>query len=231
MFATSNVEHLNASNAAMHAVAAHGYTGPERRTTPRRDWLAAVLDELDYGLLLVTEAGHVTQANHVAQGDLDSDHPLQLLGRELRARHAHDVLPLHTALQNAAHRGMRKLLTLGDNTQRVSVSIVPLGIDHSRSEASTLLILGKRQMCESLSVQGYARSHSLTPAETRVLTALCQGVPPAEVATQLGVGIATVRSQIGSIRQKTGADSIRSLVRQVAVLPPLMGVLRHAMAA
>ena len=231
MFATSNVEHLNASNAAMHAVAAHGYAGPERRTTPRRDWLAAVLDELDYGLLLVTEAGHVTQANHVAQGDLDSEHPLQLLGRELRARHAHDVLPLHTALQNAAHRGLRKLLTLGDNTQRVSVSIVPLGIDHSRSEASTLLILGKRQMCESLSVQGYARSHSLTPAETRVLTALCQGVPPAEVAAQLGVGIATVRSQIGSIRQKTGADSIRSLVRQVAVLPPLMGVLRHAMAA
>ena len=216
MFATSNVERLNASNAAMHAVAAHGYTGPERRTTPRRDWLAAVLDELDYGLLLVTEAGHVTQANHVAQGDLDSEHPLQLLGRELRARHAHDVLPLHTALQNAAHRGLRKLLTLGDNTQRVSVSIVPLGIDHSRSEASTLLILGKRQMCESLSVQGYARSHSLTPAE---------------VAAQLGVGIATVRSQIGSIRQKTGADSIRSLVRQVAVLPPLMGVLRHAMAA
>ena len=53
----------------------------------------------------------------------------------------------------------------------------------------------------------------------------------AEVAAQLGVGIATVRSQIGSIRQKTGADSIRSLVRQVAVLPPLMGVLRHAMAA
>ena len=92
-----------------------------------------------------------------------------------------------------------------------------------------LLMLGKRQVCESLSVQGFARSHGLTPAETRVLVPLCQGVPPGEVAEMLGVGIATVRSQIGSIRQKTGAESIRALVGQVAMLPPLMGVLRGGM--
>jgi hypothetical protein len=35
-----------------------------------------------------------------------------------------------------------------------------------------------------------------------------------------------VRSQIGSVRQKTGSSSIRALVRQVAVLPPVKGVLR-----
>jgi hypothetical protein len=42
----------------------------------------------------------------------------------------------------------------------------------------------------------------------------------------LGVAFSTVRTQIGNIRQKTGAPSIRALVQQVAVLPPLMGVLR-----
>jgi hypothetical protein len=36
-----------------------------------------------------------------------------------------------------------------------------------------------------------------------------------------------VRSQIGSIRTKTGANGIRELVRQVAVLPPLVNAL-HA---
>ena len=35
-------------------------------------------------------------------------------------------------------------------------------------------------------------------------------------------------TQIGSIRLKTGAGSIGALVRQVSVLPPLMGVLRSA---
>ena len=164
-------------------------------------------------------------ANHAARCDLVGEHPLQLVGSELRARDPRDVVALATALQNAARRGLRKLLALGAGANRVSASIVPLG------EATALVILSKRQVCESLSVQGFARSHGLTPAETRVLVALCQGVPPGEVATALGVGIATVRSQIGSIRQKTGAESIRALVRQVAVLPPLMGVLRHAAAA
>ena len=61
----------------------------------------------------------------------------------------------------------------------------------SRSEASTLLILGKRQMCESLSVQGYARSHGLTPAETRVLAALCQ---PAILRAEAELRVAPVRT-------------------------------------
>ena len=197
------------------------YVGPERRS--RRDWLAATLDEVDYGMLLLVDTNRLVHANHAARVELDGDHPLQLLGRELRAREPHDTAPLMTALQNAAQRGLRKLVSLGSGAQRVSASIVPLG------EATTLLIMGKRQVCEPLSVQGFARAHGLTPAETRVLVALCQGVPPGEVAVELGVGIATVRSQIGSIRQKTGAESIRSLVHQVAVLPPLMSVLRHAL--
>ena len=205
------------------------YAGPERRTT-RPDWLTATLDEVDYGMILLSDTGHIVHANQLAYSDLDGEHPLQLNGRELRARHVNDSLALNTALQNASQRGMRKLLTVGDNRLRVSISVVPICADAAPGEASILLILGKRQVCESLSVQGFARGHNLTPAETRVLVELCQGVPPTEVAAALGVGIATVRSQIGSIRQKTGAESIRALVRQVAVLPPLMGVLRHAMA-
>ncbi len=207
--------------------AEHPYHGPERRVQP--DWLAATLDEIDYGMLLLTENGQLVHANHIAGVELDGAHPLQLVGGELRARHAYDAPALHLALQNAALRGLRKLLTLGDNLHRASVSVVPIGHGGAPGAATTLLMLGKRQVCESLSVQGFARSHGLTPAETRVLVPLCQGVPPGEVAEMLGVGIATVRSQIGSIRQKTGAESIRALVGQVAMLPPLMGVLRGGM--
>ncbi|MEP7296791.1 MAG: LuxR C-terminal-related transcriptional regulator [Burkholderiales bacterium] len=225
MFATAFAEiRREAEIAAASPIGS--YAGPERRA--RRDWLAATLDEVDYGMLLLSDAGHVMHANHAARVELDVEHPLQLVGRELRARRAQDVVPLQTALQNAAQRGLRKLLTLGDGGHRASVSIVPLAAARAVGEASTLLMLSKRHVCEPLSVQGFARSHGLTPAETRVLGALCQGTPPGEVAAELGVGIATVRSQIGSIRQKTGAESIRALVRQLAVLPPLMGVLRLA---
>ena len=209
------------------------YRGPERRRTPTRarHWLAATLDEIDYGMLLLTDEVLATHVNHAARAELDAAHPLQLLGRELRARRPQDVVPLAEALQAAARRGLRKLLTLGEGAQRVSVSVVPLSLHDDASGPVTLVMLGKRQVCEALSVQGFARSHHLTAAEARVLGALCRGTPPTEIAAQIGVAISTVRTQIGNIRLKTGAESIRALVQQVAVLPPLMGVLRGAAGA
>ena len=209
------------------------YHGPERRTvqTRSRHWLAATLDEIDYGMLLLTDEVQAIHVNHAARAELDATHPLQLLGRELRARRPKDAPPLTEALQAAARRGLRKLLTLGEGAQRISVSVVPLALPDSLSEPVTLVMLGKRRVCEALSVQGFARSHGLTAAEARVLTALCLGTPPSEIADQIGVQISTVRTQIGNIRLKTGAESIRALVQQVAVLPPLMGVLRGVVGA
>ena len=211
------------------AVSPQRYAGPDRRygASSMPHWLAATFDEIDYGVLLLSDATHVVHVNHAARAELDRQHPLQLFGCELRARHSQDVAPLHEALRAAGLRGLRKLLTLGEGSQRVSVSVVPLVASAGdEGETMTLVMMGKRRVCEELSVQGFARSHGLTTAETRVLVALCEGTPPGAAAAHLGVAISTVRTQIGNIRMKTGAESIRALVRQVAVLPPVMGVLR-----
>jgi DNA-binding CsgD family transcriptional regulator len=207
------------------------YYGPERRAATREAgaWLTRMLDEIDYGMLLVSPDAQVTYLNHAAKVELDGNHPLQLLDRTLRAHRPQDVAPLYEALA-AAQRGLRKLVTLGEGEHRVSVSVVPLPEASGDGGVVTLLVLGKRQVCEQLSVQGFARSVSLTPAETRVLEMLCSGVRPTEIATRAGVRVSTVRTQIGSIRAKTGATSIRDLVRQVAVLPPLVGALRAGLA-
>ena len=188
-------------------------------------WLTAALDELDYGIVLLFDGAHVVHTNHAARVELDAGHPLQILGGKLRARLGSDVAPLHAALAEAALRGLRRLLVLGDESRRSSVSIVPLDAADAGARA-VLVVLGKRAVSESLSIHGFARGYQLTRAETRVLEMLCRGLPPLEAASQLGVAISTVRSQIGSIRAKTGAESIRALVRQVAVLPPVKGVLR-----
>ena len=203
------------------------YAGPERRQRSRDagPWMMRMLDEIDYGMLLVTPDAQVSYLHHAARLELDGQHPLQLLGSTLRAHRALDVAPLHDALA-AAQRGLRKLVTLGEGAQRVCVSVVPLPVAGGIDTRVTLLVLGKRQVCEQLSVQGYARSVGLTPAETRVLEQLCTGARPSQVATNAGVAVSTIRTQIGSIRAKTGAGSIRELVRQVAVLPPLVGALR-----
>jgi DNA-binding CsgD family transcriptional regulator len=60
-----------------------------------------------------------------------------------------------------------------------------------------------------------------------VLAALCDGDDPSGIARRFGVAVSTVRSQIASIRQKTRSTSIRELVRQVAVLPPIVSAIGH----
>lgn len=204
------------------------YAGPERRAFASMAWrwLTATLDEIDYGVLLLDERGRSIHVNHVARRELDEKHPLHLPERELRARRPSDAALLQAALDGCMQRGLRKLLTLGEGGQQVCVSVVPLERAGPEGQGVVLVMLGKRQVCAELAVQGFARHHELTPGETRVLMALCAGAEPAEAAEMHGVAISTVRTQIGSIRTKTGASSIRALVRRVAVLPPLMGVLR-----
>lgn len=187
-------------------------------------WLAAALDELDYGIVLLCNGMRVVYLNDAARSELDQDHALRLLGGELRAKLTRDTAPLCQAIADAASRGLRRLLTLGQEGDRASISVIPLATPDVRSRA-VLVVLGKRNVCESLSALGFARSHQLTSAETRVFVALCSGVSPALVAQQSGVALSTIRTQIGSIRAKTGAESIRALVRQVAVLPPVKSVL------
>ena len=225
----------------------HGYTGPERRAAAAGQLglcMTRMLDEIDYGMVLVSADAQVAYLNHAARLELDGEHPLQMLGSALRAQRPQDVAPLHDALASA-QRGLRRLVMLGAGTQRVSISVVPLpggGQDAHAAESAdcahggrppheglrptTLLVLGKRQVCEQLSVQGYARSMRLTPAETQVLELLCAGVRPTQIARQQNVAVSTVRTQLGAIRNKTGAAGISDLVRQVAVLPPLLTVLR-----
>jgi DNA-binding CsgD family transcriptional regulator len=201
--------------------------GAERDAlAPLARCMAHMLDEIDYGMLLVDSDAQVLYLNHAARRELDSDHPLQLAGQVLVAPNAGDATVLQDALAEA-QRGKRRLMTLGSGEQFVGISVVPLNEPDGRGGA-TLLVLGKRSVCEQLSVQGYARAVSLTPAETRVLELLCGGVQPTVIAARQGVAVSTVRTQIGSIRAKTGANSIRELVRQVAVLPPLVGALRSS---
>ncbi|MBI3369935.1 MAG: helix-turn-helix transcriptional regulator [Burkholderiales bacterium] len=204
------------------------YPGPERRNAaslPHRR-LAQMLDAIDYGMLLLTDETRLVHINKAARHQMDAHHPLQLLGQELRARLPHDVLPLREALAVASGRGMRRLVELGDDIERTTIAVVPLPPLGADERNAVLVVLGKRRVCEELTVDWFARSHGLTIAETCVLKGLCADCTPQEIATKQGVKLATIRTQIGSIRTKTGAPSIRALVQQVAVLPPLVSALQ-----
>lgn len=186
-----------------------------------------LLDQLDYGLVLLRPDLGVAYANRAAQAMLADEHPLGVAGTELTARDPGDGARLRSALAGA-RRGLRTLLILGSGQRRGCVAVVPLKTADPQAY-ETLLVIGKRAVCEELSAQWYARSHGLSSAETQVLNLLCGGRLPREIARLQGVAISTIRTQIGSIRAKTGASTVASLLREVAVLPPLVNALQVSM--
>jgi len=219
-------------NAALVALESElAYRGPERRGAENAGLvrlMAAVLDEVDYGLMLLSADGLVAHANHAALRELGSTHPLELRSRRLRAREAQEQQLLSDALEAARHRGVRCLLNLGNSEARIGLSIVPLPVALSRQASgnAVLLTLQRTQLVEKLSVGAFARARGLSQREEEVLTALCEGLRPTQIAERMGVAVATVRSHVHNLKEKTHCRSMVELVKQVALLPPLVTALK-----
>jgi DNA-binding CsgD family transcriptional regulator len=195
---------------------------------PRDVWalLAIALDEIDYGVLVVDGAGRPRCLNHAARLALDSEPtPLRIVDGRLEAEDPVDARPLAVAIRNATEQGLRCQLRVARAGRALALSVVPMPAADG-GEPVALIILAKQQLCEALAIQAFAASHRLTSSEARVLAALSRGEAPAAIATRRNVALSTVRTQIHSIREKTGVGSIRELLRTVSVLPPLRGVLR-----
>lgn len=185
--------------------------------SPAPHFLSGVLDELDVGVLVVDGESQLRHANRRAWQELTADHPLQLLTGRLRARDAADVAPLQQAQQAALRQGRRHLLTLDREGSPVAVAVLPL----AEQRGLVMLLLGRRHLGDRCMLQWFASQHGLTPSEQRVLEGLADGQAPHEIATELRIGIATVRTHIGSLRGKVGAPSIRALLHRMAGLPPM----------
>ncbi|MFG6448224.1 helix-turn-helix transcriptional regulator [Roseateles sp. BYS180W] len=198
------------------------YGGPERRRSSSERWWHGALDEIDLGLCVVGDGLSVCYANYAARAQLKSAGSLQMQQGRLLLEEAADQQRLEQAVSDAQFRGLRRLICLGRGDNWTAISVVPV----TDNQGLAMLVLGKRRLCGALPIQAFAREYHLTSAELQVLIALCEGLPPREIAEQHGVAISTVRTQIASVRAKTNTESIRELVSMVAQLPPLMGVLR-----
>jgi len=200
--------------------------GPGSAAGANATLLARVLDEIDYGLLLVSVAGALRYANQLGLREVTGHGPLYLEHGQLHARAPADQGPLHAALFDA-QRGRRRLFSVGHNGGSVSVAAVPMPAgDDDPNEPLVLLVFGKRCASETLTVDFYARCHALTATETNVLKRICGGLKPKEIAREHGVAISTIRSHICSIRVKTQTESIRDLVNRIAVLPPITPAMK-----
>ena len=216
-----------------------------RAEFPELELLRMTLNQVDYGLVVVNVQSRAVQfANALGHdalvgvadqfGNKRYDTGLQLVHGCVTARRPADADQLHHTLERT-RAGVRGLLSLGVGSLTCAVAIVPLcppvdphvapfvsyGEDLTPPDCHALLVFAKQHLCDNSTIALFARERGLTSAEGQVLTQVCRGLRPSEIAEQHGVQISTVRTQLRNIRLKTSCETIGEVIQKVSVLPPL----------
>jgi DNA-binding CsgD family transcriptional regulator len=193
-----------------------------------RAHLLRVLDEVDYGVLIIDAQGTILHANHLARHELASGRMLMSYGNSLLGSSAEFTAQMQTAME-AAFRGQRRLVLLNKGERELSLAFTPLSHPLEADTPTVLVMLSRQSACDNLAVRMFARTIGLSPSEEAVLMGLCRGLEIPEIASEHGVAPSTIRSQIKTLREKAGSPSIRRLLQRINSLPPVVPALRIVM--
>ena len=180
---------------------------------------ALALDALAHPLLLLRTDSTLLHANPAGQ------HALAPGGAWQRGSHGH-VQPRDASLKavfTAALQAAAAGRTQAVNGPACSTSMATIQPLTTASGAVAALLLALPLPAHGAAdVQAFAHRHSLTDAESRVLEQLLQGRSAARAAQAIGVSVSTVRSQVLSLRRKTGHASVPALLAALRGLPALI---------
>ncbi len=193
-----------------------------------RAHLLRVLDEVDYGMLIVDAQGTILHANHLARHELASGRMLMSYGNTLLGSSAEFTAQMQVAME-AAFRGQRRLVLLNKGERELAMTFTPLSHPLEADQPTVLVMLSRQGTCDNLAVRMFARTIGLSPSEEAVLMGLCRGLEIPDIAAEHGVASSTIRSQIKTLREKAGSSSIRRLLQRINSLPPVVPALRIVM--
>lgn len=195
--------------------------------------LLGVLDEIDYGLLVLNQAAVILYANQLAQQELDdADFVTLQHGKLVTSSAANANADALSAAVSASGRGQRALIKMTSGEAELALSVIPL--PHGEQACApaaaghcVLIILGKREAFDTNSLRHYGRLHRLTPSEQALLPQIYRGLSIDDMAQEHQISANTIRAHLKSIRLKTGVKSLRVLMARLAALPPIRPAFVH----
>lgn len=199
-------------------------SGLEPRPLERAQ-LLRVLDEIDYGLVVVNAQATILHSNHLARHEMGSARVLMAQGQVLMGATVEITAQIEAAIAQAC-RGQRRLELFRLGERELATSFIPLSHPLETHSPQVLVTLPRQNVCDNLAVRMYARAQGLSPGEEQVLLGLCRGLSVRGIARENHVAECTVRSQIKAVREKTACTSIRHLLARINSLPPVVPVLR-----
>lgn len=182
--------------------------------------IASAADALAWPLLLLDPDGTLLHANLAARRMLCRGESFRRLpGGRIVPAAADQRRAFSRALQRARDQHERTDWLAGSGPARIGATLTPLGA--AAAQAPLLLACGA-EGGPSAGADAFARLNGLTAGEARVLQRLVCGDTTRRAAQALGVSPSTVRTQVASMRRKTGHASVRALLQGLSRTPPVV---------
>ena len=173
------------------------------------------LDRLRCGMVICNHNAHVMWANHSAEQLLKADGQLRIHAGSLLGRNTAITQALMQEIASVVATGDSSHLALGQTPHVLHIALHPqpgFSPPH-QDQSSVLLILTKPDMSGAIAPKAIAQLFGLTPAESRLTSALVGGFTLEQYALHHGVSPGTVRGQLKQVLHKTGAARQSELVR------------------
>jgi DNA-binding CsgD family transcriptional regulator len=177
------------------------------------------LDQLCAGVIVTDNSGRVVEMNRAAESIMQLDDGLNVSNDRLCARRAFEttkVAQLVAAATADAKSGRvagRMLVGRCDGLASYVLTVAPLRTGKAVDDRRLALIIVVDPERHSPSEKDLAEFFGLSPAEARLAAALLTGKTLSEIAASTGTRITTLRTQLGSILRKVGAERQSDLMR------------------
>jgi DNA-binding CsgD family transcriptional regulator len=185
------------------------------------DDMAAALDHSPFGVFLLDDTGKVRRTNKPADRLLTGGAGLCVNGGRLSASRGEAARELDALIARAAsgdrtrRAGGSMVLRRSPGRSPLSVTVAPIRTDRLPvfdHRPSVVVCVTDPDASVTISQERLSGLFGLTPAEARVAVTIMGGSSVRETAAILGVSFHTVRHQMQSMLEKTGASRQSDLV-------------------
>lgn len=198
-----------------------------RQLSHRAAQMASVFDCIRMPLLLLDHSLRVLMANTAAQALISSKPPTEDAsaspsGVAIPGVPADRLAPLVGRACGLAGSVAASVMQVKPTASQPALQIVVLpivakGALKSAQPVALVLVHGRPDAQDSAGLL-LQHIYGLTPAEERLALMILHGESPGTAATRLQISLSTVRCQLSSVLQKTGAQRQADLVRRLSAL-------------
>lgn len=197
--------------------------------------LEATLSSLTSGVYLVARDRRVVFMNKAAEQQIAKGTSLTIVDQRLMPTDAAAAGQLNKALNDAVHNesaqpaGGHAIALPATPCNGLIATVLPLerGGRHSMCEpfaAAAAVFVQDPRVVAPLPGEAFATLYHLTASELRIVLAMAPGLQLQEIADMFGISLATVKSHLARIFDKTGTSRQADLMALIARISPAVSI-------